>query len=54
MRRYIQFHAEQQGVARDDLLGRQLAEPKKIEPLNPNKPKGLLDRLDDVMDPDRG
>ena len=54
MRRYVQLLAEEQGVARDDLLGRQLARPKKIEPRDPNKPKGLLNRLDDVMDPDRG
>ena len=54
MRRYVQLLAEQQGVARDDLFGRQVAEQKKIAPRDPNKPKGLLDRLDDVMDPDRG
>ena len=46
--------AEEQGVARDDLLGRQPAEPKKIEPRDPNKPKSWLDRWDDVMDPERG
>ena len=54
MRRYVQLLAEKQGVARDDLFGRQDAEPKKIAPRDPNKPKSLLDRLDDVMDPDRG
>ena len=54
MRRYVQLLAEKHGVARDDLFGRQAAEPKKIAPRDPNKPKSLLDRLDDVMDPDRG
>ena len=48
LRRYIRLLAEQQGVARDDLNGRQrrLGE-------DPNKPKGLLGKLDEVMDPDR-
>ena len=50
MRRNVQLLAEQQGVARDELFGRQLAEQKKIEPRDPNKPKGLLVRLDNVMD----
>ena len=58
-RRYIRLLAEQQGVARDDLTGHQPAPTADTPDLyprlgeDPNKPKGLLGKLDDVMDPDR-
>ena len=59
LRRYIRLLAEQQGVARDDLTGHQPAPTADTPDLyprlgeDPNKPKGLLGKLDDVMDPDR-
>ena len=59
LRRYIRLLAEQQGVARDDLIGRPAAPTNDTPDLyprleeDPNKPKGLLGKLDDVMDPDR-
>ena len=37
MKRYIQLLTKQPGVARDELLGHQLAEPLKIELCDPNE-----------------
>ena len=58
LRRYIRLLGEHQGMERETFLGKplfELPDPQPVrerKPRDPNKPKTIGDRLDDIFDPD--